>query len=157
MRHRKTARFSAPLDTVSAGQQREMLDPENILWFEEPLMNSVSSHLLRTDVFIWEARLYPHSGKVGFWNENHTIEEWMRAYSLINVNWFSFTRKRNDSAETSRLVLFQSLRSLFETKEDRYPSHRPNDHGDKAGLYLEDTRGPLKRQNNGYVSIRWRH
>lgn len=49
----KTARFSAPLDTVSAGRLRETVGPNNavlFLNFEDPypLMNCVSSRLLKT-------------------------------------------------------------------------------------------------------------
>lgn len=58
------------------------------------------------------------------------------------------------SAEASCLVSFQPLRSSRETREDRYPSRRRNDRRDTAGLYLEDTGGAQKRQNNGYAGIK---
>lgn len=55
--------------------------------------------------------------RYGFWNENYLSGRWSCMLPLINANWFSFRRKRNDSDATSWFILFQPLRSLCETEE----------------------------------------
>lgn len=83
-------------------------------------------------------------------------------YSLINFIDFHSQKKRRGSRKESGWKHHGSfgfrLSELCVRPEQAGIHHAvPNDHCDRAGLYLEDTRGPLKRQNNGYVGIRWRH
>lgn len=60
------------------------------------------------------------------------------------------------STETTYFFCFIShtQMSVVRPKVERYLSHPADNYCDKADLYLEDTRRPLKMESSGYMRIK---
>lgn len=154
----KTARFSVPFDLSCAGQQWESVGQNSVVytWFEEIYSQMATWQL------VFEGRVIAcvRMSAINCFLIINNVASGGEMYTC-HSNWSELIFIQQQRAMTAQkhswLSSFQILRCLCETKADRYPSHHPDDHCDRAGLYLEDTRGPLKRESNGYVGIKWRH
>lgn len=114
----ETGRFSAPLDTVSAGQQREMVGPNNgVLYLDLKALWALMDHMSSPS---FEDACFNFRGKSDFFTVERQVfqkensRKWSCMYSLINFNWFSFTRQTNDGVEASWLVSFQTQISVWD-------------------------------------------
>lgn len=111
-------------------------------------LNCMSSSYLKIDIFIpplMSKTLSPQNRRGRFleWEPS----EWeMIMHAVSNQCQLIFIQEEEKWQWCNILVCLISASQISVwDRGDRYPSHRPNDHGDRAGLYLEATRGPFEK------------